>query len=81
MPERVAKHPNSAPAALPSSSKKIAVAQGEIQIGIEPSLSPLFNIEMDCYESADTAGCSSIAENVTNQKPSPWYATCWRWLQ
>ena len=48
MPERVAKHPNSAPAALPSSSKKIAVAQGEIQIGIEPSLSPLFNIEMDC---------------------------------
>ena len=47
-PKRIARHPNSAPAVLPSSNKKMAFAQGEIPIGIEPSLSPLFNIEMDC---------------------------------
>ncbi|GAB7322870.1 hypothetical protein MBLNU13_g05423t1 [Cladosporium sp. NU13] len=47
-PERISKQPNSAPAVLPSSNKKMAVAQGEIPIGIEPSLSPLSNIEMDC---------------------------------
>ena len=41
-------HPNSAPAVLPSTSKKMAIAQGEIPIGIEPSLSPLANAEMDC---------------------------------
>ena len=48
MPKRIARYPNSAPAVLPSSSKKIAMAQGEIPIGIEPSLSPLANTEMDC---------------------------------
>lgn len=48
MPQRIAQYPNSAPAVLPSSSKKIAMAQGEIPIGIEPSLSPLANTEMDC---------------------------------
>jgi len=47
-PKRIAQHPNSAPAVLPSSSKKMAITQGEIPIGIEPSLSPLFKIEMDC---------------------------------
>jgi hypothetical protein len=48
MPKRVAQHPNSAPAVLPSSNKKMAVAQGDIPIGIEPSLSPLFKLDMDC---------------------------------
>lgn len=40
--------PYSAPAVLPSTTKKMAIAQGEIPIGIEPSLSPLANAEMDC---------------------------------
>ena len=48
MPKRVAQFPNSAPAVLPSSNKKMAIAQGEIPIGIEPSLSPLASTEMDC---------------------------------
>jgi len=47
-PKRIAQQPNSAPAVLPSTSKKMGIAQGEIPIGIEPSLSPSANNEMDC---------------------------------
>jgi hypothetical protein len=47
-PRRIHQQPHSAPAILPSTSKKMAIAQGEIPIGIEPSLSPSVNTEMDC---------------------------------
>jgi hypothetical protein len=47
-PRHSVQQPNSAPAVLPSTSKKMAIAQGEIPIGIEPSLSPSANNEMDC---------------------------------
>jgi hypothetical protein len=47
-PKRSVQQPHSAPAVLPSTSKKMAIAQGEIPIGIEPSLSPSANTEIDC---------------------------------
>ena len=47
-PKRIAQQPTSAPAVHPSTSKKMAIAQGEIPIGIEPSLSPSATIETDC---------------------------------
>ena len=47
-PSFSAQQPKSAPAVLPSTNKKMAIAQGEIPIGIEPSLSPLTTTETGC---------------------------------
>lgn len=41
-------HPNSAPAILNSFDKKNTITQGEIQIGIEPALSPPTGVNMRC---------------------------------
>ena len=40
--------PKSAPAVLHSKSEKTTIAQGVIPIGIEPSLSPLTNMDTGC---------------------------------
>jgi hypothetical protein len=48
LPKYTGRQPKSAPAVLHSRSEKTAIVQGEIPIGIEPSLSPLANMEMGC---------------------------------
>ena len=47
-PKFNAQYPSSAPAAFHSSEKKDIGSQGEIQIGIEPALTPSADVEMEC---------------------------------